>query len=256
MSTESNESYLVGDGPELFEIRTVRIENVQVIDPYGGEPLEAPRFLLNGLPEHLRDAVYCEGGERPMRHIIDAGIERLNWRQAPRHIEDNLISEDVFAALKELAPGSVSSLGTISLGWWNDRMYHAFRFHGFPEDDLLGELDDRERIVLSESEPPITPNEPDSLRDCVYDAYSESRKAGLPPLVIALASWMARDDKIIYPGKRSPSVTEGFVQRWRETDISKMLWADNYEHDFFFRPWTYTDRYNGGVPYKWVDAPN
>ena len=47
MSTESNESYLVGDGPELFEIRTVRIENRQVIDPYGGEPLEAPRFLLN-----------------------------------------------------------------------------------------------------------------------------------------------------------------------------------------------------------------
>ena len=50
MSTESNESYLVGDGPELFEIRTVRIENVQVIDPYGGEPLEAPRFCSTGCP--------------------------------------------------------------------------------------------------------------------------------------------------------------------------------------------------------------
>ena len=256
MNTESNESYLVGDGPELFEIRTVRIENVQVIDPYGGEPLEAPRFLLNGLPEHLRDAVYCEGGERPMRNIIDAGIERLDWRQAPRHIEDNLISEDVFAALKELAPGSVSSSGTISLGWWNDRLYHSFRFHGFPEDDLLGDLDDRERIVLSESEPPITPYEPDSLRDCVYDAEVAARNAGQPPLVIALASWMARDDKIIYPGQKHPSVTEGFVQRWRETDISKMLWADNYEHDFFFRPWTYGARYQGGVPYKWVDVPD
>ena len=84
MNTESNESYLVGDGPELFEIRTVRIENVQVIDPYGGEPLEAPRFLLNGLPEHLRDAVFSEGGERPMRHIIDAGICLLYTSPSPR----------------------------------------------------------------------------------------------------------------------------------------------------------------------------
>ena len=256
MSTESNESYLVGDGPELFEIRTVRIENRQVIDPYGGEPLEAPRFLLNEVPEHLRDAVYDEAGAIPMSYIIEAGLDRLQWRQAPRHIEEDIISEDVFAALKELAPGSVSSLGTISLGWWNDRMYHAFRFHGFPEDDLLGDLDDRERIVLSESEPPITPYEPDSLRDCVYDAEVAARNAGQPPLVIALASWMARDDKIIYPGQKHPSVTEGFVQRWRETDISKMLWADNYEHDFFFRPWTYGARYQGGVPYKWVDVPD
>ena len=254
MNTESNESYLVGDGPELFEIRTVRIENVQVIDPYGGEPLEAPRFLLNGLPEHLRDAVYCEGGERPMRNIIDAGIERLDWRQAPRHIEDNLISEDVFAALKELAPGSVSSDGTISLGWWNDRMYHAFRFHGFPEDDLLGDLDDRDSILFSECEPPVLQIDPHPHKT-VRDANKHARDAG-QSLVIALASWIARDDKIIYPGHKRPSVTEGFVQRWRETDISKMLWADNYEHDFFFRPWTIWARDNGGISYKWVDAPN
>ena len=106
---------------------------------------------------------------------------------------------------------------------------------------------------MAESDPPITLGEHGHVHRSIMEAEFEARKAGQPVPVLALASWLARDDKIIYPGKKTPCVTDGFVRRWRETEISKMLWADNYEHDFFFRPWTHGARYQGGIPYKWVE---
>ena len=255
MAAAEFESHLVGEGPELFEIRTQRWDWI-VVDTENGEPLDAPRFLLNSVPEDLRDHVYGEFGTKLMRSIIEAGIERVKWRQAPRHIEGDIVSEDVFSALHELLPGSVYSEGSIRLGWGNDQPYHVLRFNGFPTADLLGETDDREAVLLAECDPPIVLEEHGSLFRTITNAELTARKASQPVPVIALASWMARDDKIIYPGKRSPCVTEGFLRRWRETEISKMLWADNYEHDFFFRPWTYGARYQGGIPYKWVDVPS
>ena len=249
------ESYLVGEGPELFELLPYRWDWI-VVDTENGEPLDAPRFLLNSVPEDLRSEVYGEFGEKSMRSIIGAGVERVKWRQAPRHIEWDLISEDVFTAIHELLPGSVSSLGTLRLGWGKDQPYHVFKFHLFPTADLLGETDDRDPILFAECDPPITLGEHGQVHRSIRDAVFEARKAGLPVPVLALASWLARDNKIIDTGTSPLCVTDEFVRRWRATDVSKMLWADNYEHDFFFRPWTYGSRHYGGIPYKWVDVPN
>ncbi len=251
---------VVGDGPELFEIRTEAQYSILVIaDPEGPEPLDPPRFLIGELhlrPELRATVLHEDGSEKPMYYIVEAGVDRLNWRQRPRHIEDDLISDDVFQALKDLAPGSVSSRGTIDLGWRDRPLYHVFRFHGFPEADLLDEVDDRDPILLSECDPPIQLEERGSVRRSVVAAKDDAFGAGQQPPVLALASWLARDDKIIYPGQKTPCVTEGFVKRWRETDISKELWADNYERDFFFNRWTYGAEYQGGIPYKWVDLPD
>lgn len=249
------ESYLVGDGPELFEIRTQRWDWI-VVDTENGEPLDAPRFLLNEVPEDLRVHVYGEFGAKSMRSIIEAGVDRLKWRQAPRHIEGDIVSEQVFTALHELLPGSVYSGGTIRLGWGKDQPYHVLKFHGFPTADLLGETDDREQILLSECDPPILLEEHGSQFRTITNAELTARKAGEPVPVIALASWLARHDKIIYPGAKHSCVTDEFIRRWRETEVSKMLWADNYEHDFYFRPWTFWARPVGGIPYKWVDVPS
>ena len=255
MNRVEGESYLVGEGPELFELRPYRWDWI-VIDTENGEPPDAPRFLLNEVPEDLRPHVYGEFGAKSMRTIVEAGVERLKWRQAPRHIEWDIISEDVFSALHELLPGSVSSLGTIRLGWGKDQPYHVFKFHRFPTADLLGEVDDRDPILLAESDPPITLEEGGNVHKSIRIAERTARKSGQPVPVLALASWLARDDKIIDTGTSPLCVTDGFIRRWRETEISKRLWADNYEHDFFFRPWTFWARRQGGIPYKWVDVPS
>lgn len=255
MGGSERESYLVGGGPELFEIRTQRWDWI-AIDPESGEPPETPRFLLNEVSEDLRPQVYDEFGEKSMRTIIEAGVEHLKWRQRPRHIEQDIVSDDVFRAMVELLPGSVYSGGVIRLGWGKDQPYHVLRFHGFPTADLLGQTDDRDPVLLAECDPPITLEERGRVFRSVTDALRRARDAGEPVPVLALASWLARDDKIIYPGKTNACVTDEFIRRWRETEISKMLWADNYEHDFYFRPWTYWARPNGGIPYRWVDVPD
>ena len=46
---------------------------------------------------------------------------------------------------------------------------------------------------------------------------------------------MARDDKVLLFGQL-PVVTEGFVERWRRTAISRELRENNFEHDIQFRP--------------------
>ena len=69
-------------------------------------------------------------------------------------------------------------------------------------------------------------------------------------MTVALASWVARPDKVMHLN-RGGVVTSGFVDRWHSTAISRFLREDNYEHDFFITP------SNGGFPdgvsYRWID---
>ena len=73
---------------------------------------------------------------------------------------------------------------------------------------------------------------------------------------VKLASWIARDDEILDTGASPLCVTDGFIRRWRETEVSKMLWADNYEHDFLFGLGRIGSATTAESQYKWVDVTN
>ena len=68
-------------------------------------------------------------------------------------------------------------------------------------------------------------------------------------MVLAYPLWLARDDKVLAPISW-PVVTEGFVEAWCSTEISRHLRESHWEHDIEFIPSNGTT-----AKYRWVDVP-
>ncbi len=69
------------------------------------EPSDPPEFSTNQLPDELRERIW-EAGFADLQWILDAGVERLTWREPLRHVYPELVSDEAYSVSKELAPGS------------------------------------------------------------------------------------------------------------------------------------------------------
>ena len=249
-----------GAGPRLYEFRFSRFMPYHDGEPWfqplpddydSFDPPDPPPFLLNdGLPADVRDRVLAEGyhGET-IKNLVESGVERIEWRQPNLHLEPWFISDDVFQALNEIAPGSFESVVSISVFFYNTRLYHKFEpvlparmrdADGRRSDPNT--IDGRPLVLTDQCEPPIEPGQ--RIRDAVWENEN---------MVLAYPSWMARDDMLLAPlGSRV--VTEGFVEAWRSTEISRHLRESHWEHDIEFIPSNGTTS-NKTAKYRWVDVP-
>ena len=241
----------IGGGPSLF--RMTAYPPVWIVIPPGqGEPTDPPPYLLTELAEDARNRL-IESGFANHEFLVESGVTKLVWRQEPRHIEKDFISDEVFQALDQLAPGIINSRAEFEVvdptSRSTVRSYHWFEFRGFPEDDPAPAATRSDPwLVLDECEPPIPP---DYKRPLGPFLSQRSRKEGLDT-VLAIASWAARDDKVMRLG-RPGIVTSDFVKRWKATPIAQYINESNHEQDFYFTA------SNGGFPesisFRWVEGP-
>ena len=219
-----------------------------------GEPSDPPRFLVSDLPEHLRLKLIERGEIWPRRQdpfaaLLDAGVDELEWRQPLCHLERDLVADDVFGALQELLPDDIRSSLVISLRGpgARPRRYHKIEWSaGWPLRDGDAVATKRDGFVVRElCRPALDDSEPSIVRAL----------ASAPDDVeLAFPSWMDRDDRILC--MNHPVVTEGLVERWRATSISRHLREDNAERDLWFVESAGGYKKRGRpAAYRWVDVP-
>ena len=233
----------VGSGPDLFRMSTLPANWVWT-PPGGVEPPDPPPFLVEELSGDVREQVVEYGN---LGALAESGVDRLVWRQQPRHIEADFLSEEVFQAVSELLPGCVVSKAEFDVvdptRGSSVHRYHWFTFQEFPSDEDGGA---GSWLLPNLCDPPIPANL--DLLDTERLLHQRLREGVVTTL--AFASGTARDDKLNRFNR--PVVTSSLVAQWRSTNISRSLNADNYEHDFYFTP------SNGGFPeavnYRWVDT--
>lgn len=250
----SNRGRLLDDsGPRLFVFRMtpfhgLRYRNEGGTEALDFEPWDAPPFYIGfgHLPMELRNEILAEGfSMKTWDRIIEMNVERLTWRQPLFHIGGEfdggeLVSEEVFDALVSIAPKSFSSRAEFAIpGSQSSLKYHLLAFHRYPiEDPGPNSLGGKPEIVGPLCEPPYH-----------GDTASEEFARGSGKRVLAFPRTFARDDKVMQIQNSHRVVTEGFVTRWKSTEISKYLREDNYEHDIQFSLARF------GAAYRWVDAP-
>lgn len=242
------------NGSKLFDFSTVAPGKIVY---YGddSEPATPPRFLISELPEAIREPSMKWGelwpsGEDALEVVLAAGVHELEWRQPLRHIEDELVSDEVFAALSQVFGEDVSS--DLSLGLFHQagetRLYHRVCWSpGWPlmggdpsRAATLGEL-----VVREQCSPPLT-HEHQAIREALASADG--------PVELAFPSWLDRDDRILHINK--PVVAEGLRSRWEATQISQHLRSDNSEHDIWFTASAGGyDLHGRNITFRWVDAP-
>ncbi len=254
--------FKVGDlGPRLYRFRFARHVFYHYGEPWfrplpeeydSYDPPDPPQFLLGNLPADVRDRVLAEGQHGDtVKMLAESGVDRLEWRQPLLHLEPDLLSDDVFQTLNEIAPGSFRSVAQIELffrRWDEARLYHVFEPVLWPSltKDADGRVaqprvaDGQPAVLVDECEPPVAEGER------ISNALSANME-----MVLAYPLWLARDDRLLAP-LSVPAVTEGFVEAWRSTEISHRLREAHWEHDIEFTasngtPWS-------SPRFRWVDV--
>ena len=239
------------DGSRLFEIHTHHPGDVRYFPhPDYVEPIDPPRFLIGDLPAEIRDDFAANGEPDRFDVLGDLGIESLEWRQPLRHLEYEWVSQDVFDAWCELAPNVESIRSFVFTNGQREQRYHAVGAERWPPR----RTDDDGRAwtywVLDEHGDPLV--EPGQ-------SLPKLLRSSDDPLTIYYPSWLDRDDVMMWLG-HPKTVTEGFVERWRETDISKMLRAADFETDLAFlesngQLYGNKKHHHREIKFRWLEMP-
>jgi len=248
------------NGSTLYRLLTHPWQDVRYFpDPYPEdrdeqdayvEPHDPPRFLLGNLPADLRDRYAAEGEPHSLDAVLEAGVESLEWRNHLRHLEHEWISEAVFDALHEIAPNMRSLQSFVFIYGDIHRRYHVPTTKQWPPE----RKDDKGRVL----DYWMLDKNGDQLLAPGQGLSAFMRERDLQELTLFYPSWMDRDDVVMWLGP-TKVVTEGFVSRWRETEISRYLQQADFEDDLAFR------KSNGQlsdhssatqkVSFEWIDVP-
>lgn len=239
------------NGSRLFRIHTHHPRESRYFpDPDAVEPMDPPRFLIGDLPAELREKYVAEGEPDTFDELHELGIESLVWRKPLRHLEYEWVSQDVFDVWRQLAPNVESIRSFVFLDGGPERRYHAVGSKQWPPAGRTARGQrDHYWILNEDGERLLEPGQN-------LAGYLKNRT---DPLTIFYPSWLDRDDVMMWLG-HPMAVTEGFVERWKNSEISKMLQAADFETDLAFvetngqltgyRP---TDRVK--VEFQWLDVP-
>ena len=222
-------------------------------DNYHHDPMTPPGYLIGGLPDEIAEQVARLGAawsNDPYADLSAAGVEVLEWRYPLRHVEGQLVSDDVFAALSQLLPGQIHSDQKFLIDSSNKprSAYHRFRVDAWPS---VGYSSPgwNSLIAWDECEPSELASASGRGLMSVEFAKLSKRLGGL---TFAVPRWLDRDDRVL----QDMVVTESFRDRWLRTEISKFLRGEQWEIDVgFFEPALLRLRYAKNVSYRWVDVP-
>lgn len=239
----------------LYKFSTYRPGKVIYYEKERNEPLTPPRFLIEDLPEDIRRKASDWGetwhfGEDPFQALQSAGVSELSWRQPLCHIEGNLVSDEVFGALRETFGADIRSERSFQLSHQagRPRLYHQISWsQGWPvmADDPALAGTTGALVVRRLCNPPLADDE---------WAIGNALRAANGPVELAFPSWLDRDDRILHIN--GLVVTEGLRARWEATSISEHLRTNNSEHDIWFTESAGGyDLYGREITFRWVNAP-
>ena len=234
---------------KLYEIHTHHPGQLRYF-PESGEPIDPPRFLISDLPAALQEQYASEGEPDTFDALDELGIETLEWRQPLRHLEHEWVSQDVFDTWRELAP-NVESIRSFVFTSQRESRYHAVGAMQWPPARTDSDGRGWTYWALDEhGDPLVEPGQ--SLLSLLRSPEG--------PTTIFYPSWLDRDDVMMKLG-HTKTVTSGFVERWRQTDISKMLREADFETDLAFietngQLFGHKNKpYQRQVEFRWIDIP-